>query len=77
MLLHTLHIKTTGIVRMIVLDTGHILIALSEEFVIIEIAVVARDAVVIAHILCLSHLHPCHQSLIKLLTVTRTDDLHL
>ena len=58
----------------VVLDARDVLAALPEELVVVQVARVARDAVVVAHVYRTGHLLPGNQCLVELLAVTRADD---
>ena len=77
MLLHALNIQPTRIVRMVILNMGEIFAAFREELVVVQVARIARNPVVVAHIDRLSHLLSGNQRLVKFLTVARTDHLDL
>ena len=58
----------------VVLDARDVLAALLEELVVVQVARVARDAVVVAHVDGPGHLLSGHQRLVELLAVTGTYD---
>ena len=58
----------------VVLDARDVLAAFPEELVVVQVARVAGNAVVVAHVYRTGHLLPGHQSLVELLAVTGTDD---
>ncbi len=75
-LLHgTGNIKSLRIVGGVGLVSLGLHITLDEEAVIVEVARVASDAIVVAHVLGAQALLACHKSLIKLLAMASTDDL--
>lgn len=77
LLLHPLHVEAPGVVAVVVLDARDLLVALGEILVIVEVARVARNAVIVAHVDRLGHLLAGHQRLVELLAVARAYDLHL
>ena len=74
LLLHALDIQPARVVAVVVLDARDVLAAFLEELVVVQVARVARDAVVVPHVYRPGHLLPGHQSLVELLAVTRADD---
>ena len=74
-LLHTFNIETTGVVAVVVLNLSHIFVAFGEELVVVERAVVGRNAVEVAHVDGLCHLLTGDEGLIELLAMACTDDL--
>ena len=61
----------------VVLYPGDVLAALPEELVVVQVARVAGDAVVAAHVDGAGHLLAGHEGLVQLLPVARADDPHL
>ena len=61
----------------IVLDLGQAFASFGEELVVVQIARIARDTVIVAHIDRFRHLLTCHKGFKQFLTMTRTDHLHL
>ena len=62
---------------MIVLDLGQAFASFGQVLVVVQVARIARNPVVVAHIDRLSHLLSGNQRLVKFLTVARTDHLDL
>ena len=77
LLLHPLHIKTPGVVAVVVLYCRNLLVALHEELVVVQVPRVARDAEIVPHVHRARHLLTRDECLVQLLPVPRTDDLHL
>ena len=61
---------------MIVLNLAQLLAALCEEFVVVQVAAVAGNAVVTTRVNSLGHFLTGYQRLIEFLTVTCTDNFH-
>ena len=62
---------------MIVFNHGNVLVAVGEVFIVIEVAVVAWNTVVVAHIYGLGHFFTSHEGLVEFLSVACADDLDL
>ena len=72
--LHSFHIKPSRVMAVIVLDNRQLRVSFCEVLVVVQVARVARDAVVVAHVDGTGHLLSGHQSLVELLAVTGTYD---
>ena len=62
---------------MVVLNLGHLFITFLEEFVVVQVARVAGNAVVVAHVDGSRHFLARHQSLVEFFAMARADDLYL
>ena len=62
---------------MIVLDLGQAFASFGKVLVVVQVARIARDAVIVAHIDRLRHLLACHKGFKQFLSMTRADHLHL
>lgn len=69
--------QALGVVRVVILGLGHLLLAIDEILVVIEVPVVRRDAVVAAQVLGVGHLLAGQQGLVELFAVAGADDLDL
>lgn len=69
------NIKSLGIMGGVGLVSLGLHITLDEEAVIVEVARVASDAIVVAHVLGAQALLACHKSLVELLAMAGADDL--
>ena len=63
-LFHTLNIEAARVVAMVVLSARDGIVTLGEELVVVEVARVAGDAEVVAHILGANHLLACNKRLV-------------
>ena len=74
LLLHALDVQPARVVAVVVLDARDVLAALLKVLVVVQVARVAGNAVVVAHVDGTGHLLSGHQSLVELLAVTGADD---
>ncbi len=70
-----LQVQSAGIVGIELLDGGATHVALHEVLVVVEVAVIGRNAIEVAQILCLGAFFLCEQGLIHLLPVADANHL--
>ena len=73
---YALDVEAGGVVRVVVLDARHFLVADGEELVVVEVAGVAGDAVVVAHVDGLGHLLAGNKCFVEFFTVARSNNFH-
>lgn len=72
---HAIDVESAGVVGVVVLDLGHVGVALGEEFVVVEVTGVTRDAEIVAHVDRACHFLPCYEGLVEFLAMAGTYDL--
>ena len=72
---HAIDVESAGVVGVVVLDLGHVGVALGEEFVVVEVTGVTRNAEIVAHVDRASHFLPRDECLVEFLAMAGADDL--